>query len=179
MNTWVVFLRGVNVSGKRKLKMVELKACLEVNGFVKVNTYIQSGNLVLQTTEDERKTANRIEELIKKEFDFEVPVLALSGKEVNDIVEGAPFETAELKKRFFTLLLRYPKQEDLDNFKALTFEGEEFEVLGNCVYLHCKNGAAKAKLGNTLIEKKLKVPATTRNLNTMNKMVQMAKELEG
>ena len=178
MNTWVVFLRGVNVSGKRKLKMVALKASLEANGFLKVATYIQSGNLVLQTPNNQVETANRIEELIKKEFDFEVPVLALPGKELNNFLEEAPFKAAEPKKRFFTLLLRYPKQKDLDNFKALAFEGEEFEVLGNCVYLHCKNGAAKAKLGNTLIEKKLKVPATTRNLNTMRKMVQMAMEIE-
>lgn len=158
--------------------MAELKVSLEAAGFLKVTTYIQSGNLVLKTACNKQETAERIEALIDKDFGFDVPAMVISQDDLAKLLDTAPFKEAEPKKRYFSLLLSKPFQTDKVSFEALTFVGEEFEVFGNCIYLHCKNGAAKAKLGNTLIEKKLKVSATTRNLNTMNKMLQIAADVQ-
>ncbi len=178
MHTWIVFLRGVNVSGNRKLKMADLKKVLEQAGFQQVKTHIQSGNLVVLTHLEATETAKKITSLIRKHFDFGVPTAALDHSGITKILEEAPFKDAEHKNRYFSILMENPSNEALNAFNKLVFAEEDFLVKNGCVYLNCKKGAGKAKLGNTLIENKLKVSATTRNLNTMLKMVDLAKEME-
>ena len=72
------------------------------------------------------------------------------------------------------MLHEFPDKELAKTFNALDFQNEDFKLDGKCVYLNCKKGAANAKLSNNLIERKLKVVATTRNLRTMQKMIELA-----
>ena len=68
-----------------------------------------------------------------------------------------------------------PATETLVNtFTKLKFKTEDYLITERCVYLNCKAGAGKAKLNNNLIEKKLEVIATTRNLRTMQQMLELA-----
>ena len=69
MNTYIALLRGINVSGQKKIKMADLRLLLEENGFNNVNTYIQSGNIVFQTTEENiTKLESKISEIIKNKI---------------------------------------------------------------------------------------------------------------
>ncbi|RNC92600.1 MAG: DUF1697 domain-containing protein [Allomuricauda sp.] len=174
--THIVFLRGINVGGHKKIKMADLRERLLAIGFVNVQTYIQSGNIVLNTT----KTKNEIAALIKKDlhegFGFDVPVLVMAAEEIEAILKHNPFASEAISKNlYFALLHNAPEPENNGRLKAADYPNEAFEITDNCVYLNCKIGAGKAKLSNNVIEQKLMVTATTRNLRTLQKMVELAR----
>ncbi len=172
MGIMILFLRGINVSGQRKIKMADLRHALIKGGFKDVQTYIQSGNIIL--TSEHEAVGQSVGQIIKKSFDFEVPVLSLTVAEIKHILNNIPFQQFDEKNLYFTLLFENPGQDLVEAFNKMEFQNEDFVVTSNCVYLNCKKGAGKAKLNNNLIEKKLQIIATTRNLNTMRKMLEMA-----
>jgi len=171
MKTYIVFLRGINVSGQKKIKMVNLRTSLEKVGFKNVLTYIQSGNILVDSEETIASISKLIKEVILKDFGFNVPVLVMHKDNIEQILKNYPFKMAEEKNQYFVLL--YDKVDKLAaaNFNKLEFSTEDFLISKDCVYLNCKQGAGKAKLNNNLVERKLKVTATTRNLRTLRKML--------
>lgn len=176
MALYIAFLRGINVGGQKKIKMAALKASLEKSALQNVTTYIQSGNILFESDRSDKKLlAQRIRAQIESAFGFDVPVLVITAAEIEKILEANPFkEISQKKQLFFTLLHEIPNQEFWTNPKPEDYPDEAFQITEKCVYLNCKNGASKAKLNNNIIEQKLKVTATTRNLNTLKKMVEMA-----
>ncbi|WP_350293073.1 DUF1697 domain-containing protein [uncultured Croceitalea sp.] len=175
MNIYIAFLRGINVGGQKKIKMADLRTSLEKAGFKNVQTYIQSGNLViLSESTDLALLQKNIYNVILKDFGYEVPILILSARVLSEVLEAIPFKEAEEKNLYFAMLHEFPDEELAREFNALEFQNEDFELIGKCVYLNCRKGAGNAKLNNNLIERKLKVTATTRNLRTMKKMIELA-----
>lgn len=175
MNTYIAFLRGINVSGQKKIKMADLKESMIGAGLKNVVTYIQSGNVIFDSLLSE---VNQIEHIInvaiKNDFDFDVPVVVKTPSEIQQILNDNPFKAeSNTKGLYFTLLHQTPSAGMVMEFQQLKFKNEDFHYADNCVYMNCKMGAGKAKLSNNLIENKLKVGATTRNLNTMLKMIQL------
>ncbi|MEO0573487.1 MAG: DUF1697 domain-containing protein [Bacteroidota bacterium] len=173
MKTYIAFLRGINVSGQKKIKMADLRASLQRQGLKNVHTYIQSGNVIFDVLSTEvKELGTQIEKTIEADFGFEVPVLLKAPKEIQGIVDNNPFKgEIDPKGLYFALLHKAPSNELISSFQELKFDNEDFHYTDGCVYLNCKLGAGKAKLNNNLIENKLKVTATTRNLNTMRKMI--------
>lgn len=93
VNTYVILLRGINVGGKNKISMAELKQCLEEEGFENVTTYINSGNVVLDAAQSAGHIAGRIEKLLPAKFKLDsslIKVLALSHRELQTVVTHAP-----------------------------------------------------------------------------------------
>jgi uncharacterized protein (DUF1697 family) len=92
MITYIAILRGINVSGKRIIKMDALKEMLTELNFEKVRTYIQSGNIVFEA---KNTNANQLEKTlpaeIKKQFGFDVPVIVLDIDELKSIITKNPF----------------------------------------------------------------------------------------
>lgn len=178
MTTYIALLRGINVSGQKKIKMLDLKDCLERSGFTDVTTYIQSGNVVFKAEKSSTLTlSDDIHKAIEKDFGFDVPVVVLEVDELHAILDINPFLTHpefEDKKLFYTILKSEPQAENLAAFMEEKYENEICEVLGKCAYLLCLKGAGKAKLNNNLIERKLKVQATTRNHRTLHKLKELA-----
>ncbi|NKI31636.1 DUF1697 domain-containing protein [Croceivirga thetidis] len=172
----IAFLRGINVSGQKKLKMVELREQLKSSSFKNVETYIQSGNLIFDSdSNDSVSEEKEIHGIIKKEFGFDVPVLVIAPSSIETILKNNPFSRVkETKNLYFTLLHQKPLETNISRLNLSDYPNEEFHITDNCVYLNCKNGAGKAKLNNNIIERKLQVMATTRNLRTMLKMLELA-----
>lgn len=173
MKTYFAFLRGINVSGQKKIKMADLKASLLKRGLKNVQTYIQSGNVILEASKVKAEELEMtIEKAIEADFGYEVPILIRTPQEVQAILDMNPFgDESNGKGLYFALLHETPSDELVSSFKELKFDNEDFHYSEGCVYLKCKLGAGKAKLNNNLIENKLKITATTRNLNTMRKML--------
>src|SRR4029450_7642572 len=91
MTTYVALLRGINVGGKNLIKMPELKACFEQNGFADVATYIQSGNGLFASPQSRNAPmTDRIEEMLAESFDYIPTVVVRSQKQMRSIVDGAP-----------------------------------------------------------------------------------------
>ncbi len=178
MNTYIGLLRGINVGGHKKIKMADLREMLNKLNFSEVQTYIQSGNIVFKTSEvNKAELESTIKKEIAKTFGFEVPVLVKSREEIVSIVEENLYikdENLEPSMLYFTLLHKMPSDDALQQFKEIHFDNEVFSMGNHVVYLAYKLGASKAKRDNNFIEKKLKVSATTRNLRTMQKLVELS-----
>ncbi len=176
MKTYIALLRGINVSGQKLIKMAELRESLEKAGFAGAKTYIQSGNIILQSAErDSKIIEEQVKALIKKDFGFDVPTFVTTAEYLEDTVNSNPFPEAETKKIYVSLLNEKPDQERVEALKALDFSPEVYVIDDMRVYLFAALGAAKSKLSNNFFESKLKVKATSRNWNTINKLIALAK----
>ncbi|WP_047416746.1 DUF1697 domain-containing protein [Cellulophaga sp. Hel_I_12] len=180
MKTYLLFLRGINVSGHKKIKMTDLKHMLERIGMQNVQTYIQSGNIVLKVTDENVQILEKkVSEVITRNYGFEVPVLVLELSNFNEIVHQSPFsEYNDLEKKhaYFVLLKNKPETQLIQALEEEKYPNETFKITQNCIYLTCKNGYGNAKCNTNFFERKLKVQATTRNYKTMSKLVAMTTE---
>ena len=178
MNKFIAFLRGINVGGHRRIKMAELKKMFEDLGFAKVQTYIQSGNVIFQTIDSCDKTlSEKIESAISEQFGFTVPVIIRTCKEMKKILSQNPFPNIkDFKQLNVTLLSDKPKPEERKEMDKLDFGADKFVIKGKEVYISYEGKCYLSKLTNNLLEKKLKVSATSRNWKTINKMNEMCCE---
>ena len=87
---YIVLLRGINISGKNKIAMNELKKQLESNNYSDVITYLNSGNVILNSDNSKEYIVNDIKTLIKKKFNLEIHVYVTSHLELKDILEHNP-----------------------------------------------------------------------------------------
>ena len=148
--------------------MKDLRKALNMSGFKNVQTYIQSGNIVLESDKLAKEVAEEISEIIQKKFGYEIPSFVYTQKEWKDIIENCPYQEGE-KKVYFTFLEKVPKVKEIEVKKA---ETDEFTIIDNRVYLSCLS-YGKTKLSNNLFENKLKVKATSRNYRTTLKLLDM------
>jgi uncharacterized protein (DUF1697 family) len=170
-------LRGINVSGKNSIKMDTLRDLLKTIGFQNIKTYIQSGNVYFESTllsTDE--LALRISNELKSSLNLTVPVLVLKQEELDEIISSNPFLSFVNFEPKFMHLTFLTNEIDLSGIPEIEEKSSENELLffGNkVVYLYLPNGNGTTKLSNTLIEKKLKNTATTRNWNTCLELQKM------
>jgi uncharacterized protein (DUF1697 family) len=178
MKTYISLLRGINVSGQKKIKMTELAILYENIGFQSVQTYIQSGNVVFTSDKTLKIIRNIIQQSITEKFGFEVPVLVLSSQELDTIVKGNPYlspEERDIKPYHVTLLSDLPDEKKISSVKEYQDSPNEFSISGKIIYLKCPQGYGRIKINNTFFEKKLGVGATTRNWKTILTLAEMAK----
>ena len=91
MKRYVALLRGINISGKNKVPMEELKKGFEKLAFEEVKTYLNSGNVIFSSDEDDtKKFTNQIEVMIKEQFELDISVFVISSEALEDILQNAP-----------------------------------------------------------------------------------------
>ena len=173
-NVYVLFLRGINVGGKNRLPMADLKAILADQGYQQVATYIQSGNAVLASertlnTEDE----TRLQQAILARQGFAPEVMLIHSASWEKALANCPFDLAEVeqdratgKTLHFYFLAEVPQSPDLDALNILKKPSEVFSCSWRCFYLQAPEGIGRSKLA-AQVEKHLGVPATARNANTV------------
>jgi uncharacterized protein (DUF1697 family) len=178
MKTYISMLRGINVSGQKKISMADLKKLYESLGLINVQTYVQSGNVVFESKlKDDSKLPGLIKNQILKTLGYDVVVLIRSAEGFNRIITNNPF----LKKRngdtsnlYVTFLDSPPSKDQKNNLDHLLSETDEF-VMGECeIFLFCPGGYGNTKLSNNYFERKLKIAATTRNWNSINALFNLA-----
>ena len=175
METFVSMLRGINVSGQKKVSMEELKKSCESMGFRKVRTYIQSGNVIFEDSgEDIEALADRIRGTIEDHFGFEVAIVIRTGNELQEVIANLPFTKQDRSKLHVTFLSAKPSTVPTGEIDSAREGGEEFSIAGREIYLFCPNGYGRTKLTNTFFERKLKVSATTRSWRTVDALCSMA-----
>lgn len=178
MSPYISLLRGINVSGQKKIKMDELRAMYESLGCANVQSYIQSGNVIFEFRKAaDASVVKMIEATIKKTFGFEVSVIIRSHDELVAVTRRNPFlgkAGTDTSGLYVTFLAGKPAPSAVQSLKDFDARGDEVAVLGREVYLYCKNGYGRSKLNNNLVEKKLSVIASTRNWKTVNVLLDMA-----
>lgn len=182
MAVFLSILRGINVSGQKKIVMKDLKALYESLGFGKVATYIQSGNVVFEHEQaaDTKVMEVKIKQEISKKYGFDVPVFVKTFDELLPIVNENPFlkkENIETDKLHVTFLADFPKQEMIDKILAVNYLPDQFIIVGKEIYLYCPEGYGNTKLSHSFFESKLKVTATTRNWKTVNELFGMMQNI--
>ena len=177
MHTYISILRGINVSGQKKIIMTDLVKLYEDLGFTDVKTYIQSGNVVFNST---KKVSNsmlvkQIETKINEIYGFLVPVIIRTVDELSKIIASNPFKNETSDNLYITFLSNLPNSNHLENLTELNYLLDEFIVIEKEIYLNVSSYGT-TKLSNSFFENKLKVTATTRNWNTVNKLLAISTE---
>ena len=172
MNKYIILLRGINVSGKNKLPMQDLRELLDGLGYLNVQTYIQSGNIILDTHEKKAEVIIKIHEAILNRFGYDVPVIIKTVSEVRKVITEYPFPIENPKIVAFVFLNQKTTETEIDIKGILE---DEYHIDNDMVYIYCPTGFGKTKLSNNLFERKLKVTATTRNYNTTMKLLELSK----
>lgn len=133
MNRYIAFLRGVNVSGKNKVSMAELKSSFEKLGFEEIKTYLNSGNIVFSSDrEDCESFPNQIEAMIQEQFGFNVPVFVIPKDELADILCNAPDWWGDENKEIYdNLIFIMPPATFSDVFSEIGEPKEELEKIQN------------------------------------------------
>lgn len=178
MYKYISLLRGINVSGKNMIKMAELTKLFESLGYQNVQTYVQSGNVVFESGDNDTVAISyKIEKVIKSKYDYEVSVLTLTAGELEKIIKNNPLlKQPGINEDYFhvTLLKDTPDKDKLAKFTINKEYNEIYIISDKTIYLYCPNGYGNTKLTNNTFEKKLGVVATTRNRKTMNKLYEIA-----
>jgi len=179
MNTYVALFRGINVGGRNSLPMKEVVAILEHLGSQQVKTYIQSGNAVFVSPEnDTLRLSNAIRVEVKKRRGFEPQVMLLELEEIERAIRNNPFPEADTdpKALHAGFLASTPKQPNLEKLESLKQGSERFRLIDRVFYLHAPEGIGRSKLAASA-EKSLGVPMTDRNWRTVCTIREMAQEL--
>ena len=181
MTQYICILRGINVSGQKKIKMADLKALFQGLGFSNVASYIQSGNVIFNSDIDDTKALQlEIEQAIQAQYTFDVPAIIRTSTQFKVMLKGLPFDNIDISKDgaqvLMTILAEQPTQQRIADIQQYVKSPERLVILDNTVYIHCPNGYGNSKLSNVFVEKKLGVAATTRNLKTINKLCEIASE---
>src|SRR4051812_16697865 len=169
MNAYVGLLRAVNVGGTGKLPMSDLKGLCERAGFLKVRTYIASGNVVFVSRESEARVKATLESALEAYAGKPVGVLVRTAAEMAAVVAGNPFPDASPSRTVAIFLDGPPPRDALE--RATGRAEEEMRLGRREIYVHYGDGMGHSKL---------KIPAagacTARNLNTITRLAEMADE---
>ena len=180
MSLYVTLLRGINVGGKKMLPMETLRGIYAGLGFSGVRTYLQSGNVVFESAEqDQAGLVKRIEAHIEQACGYSVPVFIRQAAELRRVLAGNPYLTGRREdpsKLHVTFLYQAPPEEVWSRLVAPGDTADEFAKGEMAVYLFCPNGYGKTRLSNSFFERKINLPVTTRNWNTVNALYKMMLE---
>ena len=178
--TYVALLRGINVNGHRVMKMADLRASLEhhSDSFSHVKTWIQTGNVIFQSSRNSQELKEKMKEVILKDFGLDdVPVMIRTGQEIKEALANNPFAERESKRIFIAFLDQKPRQDLMDEMGRLDYSPEEYVLNNDMIYFYIPN-FAKYKLDTTLFEKKLQLKASSRNWRTTTKLAELASAME-
>lgn len=177
MTTYAALLRAVNVGG-RTVPMSQLRDVFTELGYGNVRSYIQSGNVVFDTTKREPAVVSALERAIEDAFGIAVKVLVRSRDELASIAKSHPLSrhATDDKRLHVTFLSNEPAAANVRAIDASLFAPDEFEVAGREVFAHYPRGYGRTKMTNAFFEKALGVAATTRNWNTVLKLRDLTAE---
>lgn len=178
MAIYIALLRGINVGGRNMIKMPELKRLFETMGFSRVQTYINSGNVLFTSQKSEEDLLRQIEQEIATVFNLSIKVVLRTSEELYGMIAACPYKAdvaQDGKNVNIGLMTEAPSQEGIDRLGA--YKGvDDFQVLGREIHLLLRQSAADSKLANNL--QKIGSTVTVRNWNTINKLAALAKAME-
>ncbi|MFI6505967.1 DUF1697 domain-containing protein [Streptosporangium sp. NPDC050855] len=177
---YAALLRGVNVSGHKRVPMAELRTLLTDLGHGDVRTYLQTGNAVFTSAlDDEQALAARLEQAVEERFGFGVDVLVRDHAYLRAVADSCPFPAASLEGRqlhvtYFSEPVTASRLAFLD---AAMYLPEECRLGDRALYLYTPGGLGRSRLAEALTRSAPAdgVIATTRNWNTVVKLVELTR----
>ena len=180
MYTHLALLRGINVSGHNMIKMDVLKSLLEQAGFMNVRTYIQSGNVFIDSDEESQaKIAFIIKQEIYRVFGYDVPIIVISKADLQACFTNCNFlkeKDFDTKKLYVAFVSKELKSDNINDLKMSQIKPDEVQIDKTRIFIKYHIGAGKTRLDQKYIEKKLNLTATIRNWNTVSQLLKMYEE---
>ncbi len=175
-STSVVFLRAVNVGGKNRVPMADLRELLAARGASGVATHIQSGNIVLTAPGGPEGAALLVAQVVLDAFGVDVPAVGRSAGEIAAVAARHPFAAAAGDERALhvAFLSGAADPQVAASLDEVTGGADRVAASGRELYLWYSAGVGNSKLTNALLERRLGVVATTRNWATVTRMAEMA-----
>lgn len=176
MTTYVVFLRGINVGGNKRMKMGDLRNALTTAGIEDPRTLLQSGNVVVESNADTAALVDIVETTIQATFGFQSTVIVRTDDEIRGLLADHPFTPEQIEDPGLAHVGFCRDKPDRDGFEAMqeVHEGpEEMRLVGRELFVYYPEGSGRSKLTNSVIEKHLATPTTSRNWNTVLKIKAM------
>ncbi len=177
MTRFVSLLRAINVGGQKTIRMADLRYLYEELGYSRVQTYLQSGNVVCESGgHDLTSAAGLIEGGIDTRYGFRVEVFLRQVGELEHLLGQNPFVHAgreDPAKLHVTFLYQEPAADAWNSLAVPPGIEDEFQRSAGALYLFCPNGYGRTRLSNSFFERKLHMPVTTRNWNTVAALYRM------
>jgi uncharacterized protein (DUF1697 family) len=189
MASHVALLRGINVGGRNKVPMTELREVVTSLGHTGVTTYIQSGNVLFTTDDtDSAKLASSLEAAITGSFGIESSVVVLSKEDLAGILDRNPHQDEPNPKLVHVVFLNAELPADLldrikkaESASAAKGSRDTVTAAGPALYLHTPDGFGTSELSQALFRiigppGKAGVAATARNWATSTKLLSLCEE---
>lgn len=179
MKRYVALLRGINISGKNKIPMAELKKEFERLGFIEVKTHMNSGNVVFSSGEEDiENITEQIETMIKKQFGFDIPVFVISKEKLEDILHNAPEWWGNDNKEIYdNLIFIMPPVTFSDVYNEIGEPKEELEKIKDyketVFWSFSRKDYQKTNWWSKTASANIGAKLTIRTANTIRKIVSM------
>jgi uncharacterized protein (DUF1697 family) len=182
MPTYIALLRGINIGPHKRMKMEQLRASCEALGLSNVKTYIQSGNVIFRAGKlSSAILSKQLGECIVRDFGFSADVISRTRDEMKRIIDDNPFTKErgmDVSKLHVVFLPHAPTAAALKKLLELTLLPDRVHPSGSEIYFYFPNGVSGSSLWKHPLDKVLSVAGTMRNWNTVNKLYEMARDLE-
>ncbi len=176
MPKYIALLRAINVSGSKIIKMEDLRKIFEALKFKNVQTYIQSGNVIFEAKETDKKILRqKIEKHLAKSLGFDVTTIIRTLGELEAIVKHNPFRDEQIDKEhvvYVAFMSEEPSKEKQQWFTKYHSDVDVYGIVGEDLFCLCHKLLGKSLFANSLVEK-MGIDSTTRNLNTVFKLLEM------
>lgn len=176
-STFIALLRGINVGGRNKVPMAELRALAADLGWVDARTYIQSGNLVFGAATQASALEGELEGAIEGRFGLSIPVIVRPARDWSSYLGTNPFPEASGREPNLVMLAlskRPPREGAEDELGSRATEGERVRRVGDALWIHYAGGAGRSKLSPGSLDRAVGSPVTTRNWRTACKLAELA-----
>ena len=177
MSVLILLLRGVMPSGKNKVPMARLREELAKAGFYRPRTYIQSGNVLVDTDLPKEAAEWKVRDLMRERIGADLAVIARTGTELEEVLKGNPFrEGYDSSRVFFVLFASPPPKAKVLDLLSRNYAPEKLAFGPGTAYLFIPGPYGKGTLSNAFLEKELGIVSTMRNFNTMSRLAEMGRE---
>ncbi len=176
MASFIALLRGINVGGRNKLPMAELRETCAALGWTGVRTYIQSGNIVFEASGRTAVLEEALEKAIAARFGFQPAVMVRSAAQATQLAEANPFRKESAKEPHWVLIglaKQALKAAAAEAIEAKGRAGERVAEAGGALWFHYPAGVGTSKLTPALIDRAAGSPVTARNWRTLTTLIAM------
>lgn len=173
MSTYVSFLRGINLGSTNKIAMPALRDAVGGLGFTDVQTYINSGNVILQSDQSAAEVERALATMITDEFGLTIDLTVRTPADLARVLAANPYPDGNPSQVTVAFLTEEPPADAATRLAAVAADHEPFTVADRCVYVHYTHGLGKSKLAERF-SKIIGVSSTVRTIRTVEKVLALA-----
>ncbi|MFH1026996.1 MAG: DUF1697 domain-containing protein [Pseudomonadota bacterium] len=173
VNRYVILLRGVMPTGRNRVPMAQLRTELTAAGLVEVRTYIQSGNVITASPLDAAAVEQLVHDTIRETIGADIAVIVRTPQQLGCVLAQNPFPDTDTSRLYYTLFQTPPDPQRLSDLLAMDCAPDLIRVTDAALYTLYATKHSDSRFTNNFFESRLKVKSTTRNFNTMSRLMEM------